>query len=280
MPVYSTYLYNAEGYGDFIRSLLAVFVYCKENNIEHKLNIPNNPLNKCFDCITERLNYPIKGFIMGEKLDIQLMIDELNRCKDPNYNIILYSNVYTIVPLEKLKKYTSEFMAFLKLSDAVKQRMAVLRNQINNVEYVAMHIRCGDNFMDCEFQQDRSCSVVINPNQDILDRKLIKTIDFIKKNYNLPICLFTDVQFVKDRVCKQYDLLSFKTKIHHIAAHSNNVDAFIDVIAEFELMGEAKAIVKISYTGFAYWSAFIHNVPLFMCSDVTLMVEPFDSIVY
>ena len=270
-------MYSGEGFGDFIRSLFAIFVFCKENNIEHKLYIPEHPLNKCFDCITEKLDYPLKKFRdYGQKPDNKEILAELNKGKDPNYNIIIYSNIFTFVPIDLLKKYTSEFKSFLKLSDVVKQRIITLKNQINNVEYTAIHIRCGDQFME----SGGRCVADnrISPHQDLLFRKLIKIINYLKITYNLPICVFTDTKSLRDKICKEYDLLSFNTTIHHIATQNSNINAYIDTIAEFELLGEAKAIIKLASTGFAYWSAFIHDVPLFICDDITHKIVPFEDL--
>ena len=283
MTVYSTYYYKSEGYGDFIRSLLAVFVYCKENNIEHKLYIPDHPLNKCLECLTEKLDYPNKTFVIIGECDTKPIVDELNRCKNPNYNVIIYSNIYTFVSLELLKKYVGEFREFLKLSDAVKQRIVALKNQINNVDYTAIQIRCGDKFMECHAFSGNDNRV--DPHQDILYRKLAKTIDYLKINYTspsapngLPTCIFTDVKSLRDRVCGQYGLLCFDTEIHHMGSKSDNDNVFIDTVAEFELLGEAKTVIIFSPTGFAYWSAFIHDVPLFICDDLTHKIVPFERL--
>jgi len=279
MPIYSSYTYGCGGYGDFIRSLFAFFVYCTENNIKHILYIPNHPLNQCFECITENLSYPVKKYIDMGNYDKELIIAELNRCSDENYNIIIYSNTFNFVSFELLKKYTFEFKIFLKLSDAVKHRIDTLKNQINNIEYTAIHIRCGDKFMECNSQCIND-DIRIDPAQDILYKKLTKSINYLKNNYNLPICLFTDVQSLKEKLCKQYDLLCFNTEIHHTACTSNKENAFIDSVVEFELLGQSKAIIKFTNTGFAFWSAFINNIPLFIYDDVTDEIVPFIDLKY
>jgi len=275
MTVYSSYTYNEGGYGDFIRSLLAVFVYCKENNIEHKLYIPTHPMKECFECITNELNYPIKSYI---DCNNNFLVNKLNKCKDSNYSVIIRSNKFDFISFDLLKKYTCEFKKFIKLSDSVKQRIIHLNNQINNVEYVSIHIRCGDKFMECNSQCIYN-DVRINPSQNILFKKLEATIDHLKTNYNLPICIFTDVKSLKDKICSQYKLIGFNTEIHHTASTSNKEAAFIDSVAEFELLGKSKVIVKFTNTGFAFWSAFINDVPLYICNDNNEII-PFINLKY
>jgi hypothetical protein len=279
MPVFSLYTYYSGGYGDFIRSLLAFFAYCKENNIEHKLYIPNHPMNKCFECITENLNYPNKAFIDMSKYDTKLITDELDKCKDETCNVIIRSNTFDFVSNELLKKYASEFKTFLKFSDIVKNKIVMLSNQINNIEYTSIHIRCGDKFMECISQCTKD-DIRINPKDEMLHKKITKAINYLKINYNLPICIFTDVQSLKNKICDQYGLFCFNTEIHHSACYGGSDNGFIDTVAEFELLGKSKAIIKFSNTGFAYWSAFINDVPLFIYDDTKDDIVPFANLKY
>ena len=277
MTVYTSYTYNQGGYGDFIRSIFAVFVYCKINNIEHKIYIPDHPLNKSIESVKEKLNYPVLKFVDNYHTNAP-MLYELNKCNDKDYNTIIYSNQFDFIPFNVLELYKNEFKNFIKFTPEFKQRMITLKNQINNVEYVAIHIRCGDKFMECNSQCVNN--YLINPNSERLLKIFEKTIEYLKQNYNLPICLFTDVKTLKDKLCKKYDVLSFDTEIHHVASSNNKENAFIDPIAEFELMGEAKAIVKLANSGYVYWTAFIHDVPLFKYNSKTDTIIPYIQLNY
>lgn len=260
MTIYSSYTYNQGGYGDFIRSLFAVYVFCKENNIEHKLYIPDHPLNQCLVCITSKLNYPIKKFI---DCNPNSVLNELNKCKDNNYHIILHCNVFKFISFEKLKMFRTEFKNFLQLSSKINDRISYFKDDINNIDYTAIHIRCGDKFMECNSQSIHT-DARVNPTAEILYNNLENVIQHLRDKYNLPIFIFTDVKTLRDKICDKYNLLSFNTEIHHVASNSDKDGAFIDTISEFELLGNAKIIVKLAYTGFAFWSAFINDVPLYI----------------
>ena len=278
MTIYSSYTYNQGGLGDFIRSLFAFFVYCKENNIDHQLYIPDHPLNKCFVCITNKLDFPIKNFVdTDRRCDTKLVVEELEKCKNMDYNVIVRSNKFDFVSFDKLKNYANQFKTSLQLSDIVKQRIINLKNEINNCDYTVIHIRCGDKFMECN-SQCTDDDIRVNPNSNVLYNKLEKIIEFLKTNYDLPICIFTDVQSLKNNLCNHFKSLGFNTEIHHTASTSDKDNAFIDSVAEFELLGQAKAIVTMSNTGFSFWSAFINNVPLFFYDNVD--VVKFTNLIY
>jgi hypothetical protein len=289
MTIYSSYTYNAGGFGDFIRSLLAVFVYCKLNNIEHKLFIPNHPLNTCFEnCLTvlpEKHNNNnqqiiIKPFITTHSW---LMLRELEICKNhnPNYSIIIISNNFDFIDPYTLKKYTSEFKDYFKFSKQVFSRVTNLYNleNIKDKEYVSIQIRCGDKFMECSSQCIYD-DIRVDPNNQELFDKLERSIKYLKTIFgpNILICLFTDVQSLKEKICKEYGLIGFKTEIQHTASISNNNNSYIDTVAEFELLGRSSTIIFFSNTGFAYWSAFINNVPLLICTETDIV--PFESLRY
>lgn len=273
MPIFMSYTYNQGGYGDFIRSYLAIFVYCKLNGIDIYLYIPDHPLNRCFKCITNYLNYPIKTFIDCHSSHL---VWELEQCKNPNYNVIIYSNKFDFIPFDTLKTYVDEFKSNVVLSDTVINKI----NLLYNIEYVSLHIRFGDKFMECNSQCIHDDIRVDPSNKSVLHKKLESSIMFLKNNFpELSICLFTDVQSMKEKLCKEYNLISFNTEIHHTASISNKENAFVDSVVEFELLGKSKAIVKFSNTGFAFWSAFINQTPLFICND-SCDVIPFNDLKY
>ena len=291
MTIYTSYTYNSGGYGDFIRSFLAVFVYCKQNGMDHELYIPNHPLNQCFkdsehiqsiQC-TEHIEYVQKSLQTGYYINCNSsdLFNLLEQCKIHNYSVIIISNKFDFISFDTLKLYVNDFKNFIKLSEPVLNRIDNLLNSINNTAYTSIHIRFGDRFMECNSQ----CifdDIRVDPSNQILFDKLETSIKYLKDTYNLPICLFTDVQSFKTVLCERYDLIGFKTEIHHTASTSDKDDAFIDSVVEFELLGKSKAIIKFANTGFAFWSAFINNVPLLICGNEIddFSITPFNDLKY
>lgn len=278
MTIYTSYTYNLGGYGDFIRSLLAVFVYCKQNNIDHQLYIPNHPISECFECIKsfEPPLYLQTGYYVD--CASSHLVDLLEQCKNPEYSVIIISNKFDFIPFDTLKLYVDDFKNFIKLSEPVLNKITSLQNSINNTEYTSIHIRFGDRFMECNSQCIYD-DIRVDPTNKILFDKLESSIKYLKDNYNLPICLFTDVQSFKTILCERYNLIGFDTEIHHTASTSDKKDAFIDSVTEFELLGKSKAIIKFANTGFAFWSAFINSVPLYICND-NLDITAFNDLKY
>ena len=277
MTIYTTFLYNKYGYADFLRGAFSIFVFCKLNNIENKIYIPNHNLNKCIECLTDKLDYPMKGFVYyGVNPSVEMLVNELNKCKNPEYNVIIYTNFFDYVSFDILKKYIKEFKDFLKLKPIVKERIENLKQTCS--EYTAIHIRCGDKFIECENLSHNS--ICIDPRDNKLFINLEKIIEYLKEKYNLPICIFTDVKSLKNKICNKYNLIGFNTEIHHITAFSNNEYAFIDTLAEFELLGNSKEIVKMTNTGFVYWTAFINEVPLFIYNIEKNTIDPYIKLKY
>ena len=65
------------------------------------------------------------------------------------------------------------------------------------------------------------------------------------------------------------------TKIHHTAIHTGyhtDIIGTIDSVSEFFIMGRSKKIVALSNSGFSFWSAFIHDVPLYKYSNNQLEI--------
>lgn len=273
MTIYSLYTYNSGGYGDFIRSLFAIYVYCKKNNIDHKIYIPSHPLNKCIKCITEIINYPTKIFI---DCNSKLLFNELELCKNPNYNVIILSNKFDFITFEELKLYIDDFRKYVILTDTVITRINGLNKQIDNRDYVSIHIRCGDKYIESGGQNDLYIS---NPEDPKVYKRLEKSIEYMNKEYNLPIVIFSDNKTLRNTIATKYNLLQFNTEIGHTATHGNTDTYYIDAIAEFELIGKSKSIIIFYTTGFVYWSAFFNNVSIYIC-DNNENIFQFEKLIY
>lgn len=263
MTIYFSYNYNQGGYGDFIRSYFAFYVFCKIYNINLELYIPTHPLNKCIKCKTDILNYEIKYFMYGN-FHLNLVMEELEKCKNSDYNVIIYSNAYQIVSYDDLNKYRSEFLDLFIYTDVINDKVKNLTKNLEFLheegEYTSIHVRCGDMYMECASQCINDDNR-LNPKSDVIDEKIKLSINFLEK-FELPIFLFTDVQSFKNDISKKYNLKTFDVNIIHLASIAE-FESIVETIAEFILLGKSKHIIMLSQTGFAFWAAFLYNKPLY-----------------
>lgn len=267
--LFQSYSYGEGGLGDMLRSMFAYFVYCKKNNIQYSIYFNHHPYQSCF-----KENKPDTN---GLKDDEPIFVDIgststdktrefLNKILDNSKIWTVRSNIFDFVPLEELRKFTKEFREFLELSDQLKERISKFKH-----DFVSIHVRRGDVFMpNVNIRSDSRLS-------DLND--IISNISNIKKllNTNLPIFLFSDNEELKRHYINHPELgiSCLNTKIHHTAIHTGyhtDIIGTIDSVSEFFIMGRSKKIVALSNSGFSFWSAFIHDVPLYKYSNNQLEI--------
>ncbi len=297
MVVIHSYKNGYGGLGDVIRSMFAYFVYFKINNIEHYyLDFSETDLKHCFDN-TVPLNYKkirnTRMFIHIGSSSTQEHKKALELLKSEgsltNKLFIIYSNIFDFIDVKELRKHTVDFMNFLQFSMAVKNRAAEILDLSSIMEcgsgsgsrsnFAAIHVRCGDAFMEkTNIQSDSR----ITPNSAV--NKIEYIIKFLKetKDYSeLPIVLFTDNTSLKNK-CGILGITSLSTKVHHTSLATSNpkeLEGLVDSAAEFLLLTKSKCVVSIKDSGFSYWSSFLGSVPLYKLNDENEVVV-FDKLKY
>lgn len=249
-----TYHYGDGGLGDMLRSMFAYFVFCKKNDIEYKIFFDSNgPFESCFESSegVEKVDY--KFLNIGSK-STQETHNFLKVCKEhKDKNFLVRSNIFDFVSFDDLRLFKSEFLNFLKPTEAVKDR--INDNRLENQNFSSIHIRCGDKFMS---SVNIASDSRLDPSSEETIQLIDETIEFLDFDN---VTIFTDNEYIKSKYPYRVNLLN--SKIQHTALKTNYKFSYIDTVAEFFIMGLSEKIVSLSNSGFSFWSAFLHDKPLY-----------------
>ncbi len=282
--------YNNDcGLGDTMRSMIAFFGICKENNIEYFLDFSETNLKYCFNNVIgpKYVGYKffsIKEVRISNLIDVKTVVEMKNFIAyiiaNKDKTIVIQSNEFDFMPMTDIKKYTKEFLEFLQISDSVKKRLKEVLESAGLEEgnYNAIHVRCGDAFMN---KKKVHADSRISPYSAV--DKVIKAVEFLKKRdpqnaSSVPNVLFTDNELLRKRnIIMGTTVLD--TNIFHTAIHSSEESdklGAIDAVVEFLLMAHSKCIVAIKHSGFSFWPAFFYDIPLYQF-DINNNIFPFDK---
>lgn len=251
-----TYTHCSGGIGDFIRSVFAYYVYTKKNNIEFDIYIKGHPFEKCFKSRDD-----VKDVILlenfGSHTDNKTK-EILEMIKNKNKIFIIKSNIFDFISFKELKENRKDFLFFLfnKLEENIKDKIENLSNLLNIQNMIAIHVRCGDDFMNSA--KNYSKDLRINP------ETALKKIKELQNRYN-DLILFTDNEWLK----KQVSIKTIPTESIH-TAFTKDVEGCINTLVEFFVMGNSTSIIVLSNSGFSYWSAFINGITLYEYNEDTL----------
>jgi hypothetical protein len=266
MPtVYFSSSYYRGGLGDFVCGALSLYAFCREQHFQFGgIYVGAHPLSECFNTLkvkpqtarhmlidaTEQLNQMVPRAR-------QILLRELKG--RPFKELLVTTNAGTFTNDETRDTYLDDFAHnVLVPSQAVTMRIGDLYRQLRLMPrtYISLHVRCGDMFMgaaDCYCPTDRR----IGPEEAA--QKILKLLPALKTG-GLPIILHTDSPQLR-ALLRGTDLHILETHIQHTAQHSptNSAEDYYDTVAEFFIVGQAAKILYLTWSGFGYWAAKLHN---------------------
>lgn len=278
-----THFRGGGGIGDFIRSALSFYSLCKRYGYEYYISFEENPILKsCFiyksvpteyinmDKISIRIEQ--KDIIFNEDFFTTKVNDIINETNNINKVICLYSNAIGIEKYENINLIKEEFLNNILIpSVSVQNYINLTYRQLDifNNNYLSVHIRCGDKYIETENKQYNSKDKRLDiDNIEIYDKynNCIQT--FIKKyNIDLPILIHSDCNLFKKNLINlnnNYKILDIK--ISHISENtgSTDEDSYIATVAEFYILANANIILApYTYSGFSHIGSLINNKPLY-----------------
>ena len=264
MPVYFNYGHYCGGLGDFLRSALAFFSFCKHNGVEFYLNITDHPVGKYFK---NNINNPVLHHHSQSLFDIDQNSPQVGQSLQyivdhKDHNVIIMSNIYTFIDLEIMKKYAAKFLELIEVTSEINDRVnqlcqtcSLLRDGSSN--YESFHLRCGDlHMLHTDYKQDDSDFSNRIGGVDIHNK-----LSTLFKDNPSKILFHCDNEMIKREIASKYGFAVLDVSIYHIA-HKANDEQYIDVLAEFLIMGRASKIYHYApkwVSGYSKWSAFIHG---------------------
>ena len=272
-----THFRGGGGIGDFIRAALSFYSLCKRYDYEYYISFEENPiLKKCFiykKLPDEYINHD-KCSIKIEQRDIILNEDIfINQAKNNiNKVIYLYSNAIGIEKSEYINLIKEDFLNnILKPSKSVQDYIDLTYANLNitNNNYLSVHIRCGDKYIETDNKGYNSKDSRINMDDLDLYNKYNNCIQKFKNDYdiNLPILIHSDSNLFKKKLINinnEYKILDIN--ISHISENTGATDenSYIATIAEFYILSNANMILSpYTYSGFSHIGSFINNKKLY-----------------
>jgi len=239
------------GLGDTIRSLFSYFILSRKIGFKIYYDFSGQNLGHCFLANTDHKCTKdckfFKDFSKGpikthEFINFLTIVSKYP--KESHLFHVRSNHCFDVVPYKDLhkKENTEAFMKWLKLTPELEARIKHFTpkgKEGTPLKYTALHIRCGDKFM-----QNGPCvgDSRLNP--------MDKSINLLVENLTTKekIILFTD----NDELKNKYRKYCLDTKAIHIGQKAVPTSV-IDTVSEFFLVGMATRIVAPIRSGFSYW---------------------------
>ena len=238
------------GLGDSLKFFMYFLEVCIENKIDLyylKNNIPiekyiklrNNEMYKSVDEIRTQRNYRLESVLNTNLL-----------AKKVNYIVTPYI-LYNVFNYDKLKIPIEEVFEF----DEVIKRNANKLLDTKIEEYISLHLRLGDKFLEVKDKRYLLC-----PNDERVFSNN-KMEECIIKNRDRKLLFFCDNENYKVMINKKYDnVLITKSKIGHTSFANTSDEEIKDTITEFYLLTNSKKIIAVSRSGFSIIASKFKNI--------------------
>lgn len=265
------------GIGDFIRASLSFYSICKKNCFEYYINFDENKiLEKCFIYKEVPKIYLSNNYVkislpqLGEIMNEDVFITKIN---EHNEKIIyLYSNAIGIEKSENINLIINEYFSnILRPSEKVQNyiNLCYSKLKISDNNYLSVHIRCGDKYIDPDNNNYTSIDSRINMEDNDIYNKYNNSIQKFKNDYNIdiPIIIHSDSDLFKKNLLKinnEYKIIDIK--VSHISEQIGlkDEDSFISTIAEFFILVNARIIfTPYTYSGFSHIASIIKKKKLY-----------------
>ena len=248
------FVYNFQlgdgGLGDCLKFFMYLLEVCIENKIdlyylqnnipiEKYIRLRNNEMYKKVDDIRMKTIYSLENF-----LNINLLAKKGYYIVTPYmlYNVFKFDNLK--IPIEEVFEFDEEIKR-----NAIK----LLDTQIE--EYISLHLRLGDRFLEIEDKK-----YVLCPN----DERVFSTNkmeECIIKNQDKKLLFFCDNENYKEMINKKYNnVLITKSNIGHTSFANTSDIQIKDTITEFYLLTNSKKIIAISRSGFSIIASKFKNI--------------------
>ena len=209
-----------------------------------------------YECIEK--NYKIYYLITNSRLEKYLLlknnsfyITQNNLHKIGNYTIVTPGDYYNSFDYDKLIIPTSNIFTFSNI--IINNVSRLLRIQM---EYISIHIRLGDKFLET----DKRYVICKNDNRGFNEEK---TSNYILNNSYKNIILFSDNNALKVKLKKKHEnIIILNSKIGHTSFKNTSEQQVIDTITEFYILTQSNEIIVNTESGFSIMASKFNHVPL------------------
>ena len=225
------------GIGDMIKYFLFLIQLCIEKHWKVYYAITNVKANRWL-----KLRYP-ELYCVPDNPVLLSNIDQLNTFVPDLEYVVRPHLLYSLFSYEKL---------YLKGSDVFEFAPEIVeRSKRFSIEYVSLHIRLGDKFLEIPVEQNQCITDVRTFNED-------SVIECIQQNPG--ILIFCDNLAYKTSLKEKYKIFITDFKIGHTCLPSTSDEAIIDTLTEFYLLAKSQHIYSASDSGFPRMASNFYGV--------------------
>jgi hypothetical protein len=179
------------------------------------------------------------------------------------YHHINSSNIYFINPnkmydtfsFNNIDKFSiNEIFEFSH--DIINKGNIFLFEKVNNSNYISIHLRLGDKFLETEENY-------IFCKEDVRNYNEIRIFETIEKNYDKKILFFCDNVSYKKKIKQKYEeIIITDYDIGHTTLLNTTELQVINSVTEFYLISNSEHIFAASTSGFSIIGSKFNKIPL------------------
>lgn len=240
------------GVGDFIKYFICLLNLCMKNNIKMYYLAEYNVLDNFI-----KLKYPQMYLKSEQLLNVQYLdnIDSLNNINEYSYYIVVPSNMYKFHE-ELYESITQKISDYFYFTDEIKINASKNTN-INFENYISIHLRLGDKFLETDKANVLVKDDVRHFNEDIL-------FDFIEKKSDKNILFFCDNYEYKTNIKNKYNFITITDyKIGHTSLLSTTFEEAFNGVTEFYILTNSTEIYTPTESGFSMVASKFNQIPFF-----------------
>jgi hypothetical protein len=226
------------GFADFIRASLGIHGFCVKHGYNFFIDFADDVLNRLFD---------IPKYTIPSNEKVYEIHDAMGGAVEGYFEQGFEQQVakhnYYKITINRIN-ITKELYPDL-FNEILKPKQCLL-DYISNLnfpkEYLAVHIRVGDNYLLKEANVD-------------FERYFSKITQVAK---DLPVIIFSDNNSVKQQFKHRFGFLIHDIPIIH-TRETRNFDNFLKTIAEFYMIAFSKRVLSFNYSGFSHVSSYLYK---------------------
>jgi hypothetical protein len=238
------------GIGDYLRGSIFLAQCAKFLNVNLELDLSQHNIYNCIENKNEMRNIdkPIHSFIWLDngtnysgKIKLLSLINKFKKSKNNKLYIITNYCCNINGVSSDIKNYINSCFKFKNFYYDEVNKLFNLTN------YNVLHIRCNDDYFDCDFNDQTLITKII-------ELRLNKNTVVISNNYSL-----------KQKLNKLFGFYFIDSKAVHTGNTSNNLNDLYSTIIEYIILSKSSQTYCLSYyihgSGFSEQSSLLNNVP-------------------
>jgi len=238
------------GIGDFFKFFIYLFRHCIKNKIKMKYSINDNALNKYITLISKEMYIDVDTIKKYKKIDL---FKELENMESDIFYIVTPFCMYDIPDMyEKIPPCISPLFSF---SEKVLQNAQNYLEKLGN--YVAIHVRLGDAFLET----DKQYVVCKSDSRQFDENQMFQFIEDTNNKTNIFFCC--DNASYKTKIKAKYDnIITTDFDIGHTSLSNTTKQQYLDSVTEFYLLTQSDKIFAGTRSGFSIMASKFAGVPI------------------